>query len=241
MTQTAFATALMDPALPVPDGLIDPQGRPVTKRFNVYRNNVASSLTKVLEAGFPVIRRLVGEEFFAAMAGVYLRAHPPASRLMMLYGTDMPTFLASFAPVKHLPYLPDIARLELAIRQSYHAADAAPIAPEILAQITPDAFLASRLTFAPALRVIQSDWPIHAIWLANTNPTAPKPTMRPESIAVFRPDFDPIVTPLPAHAAGFLAALMNGQTVEAAMDANPVDLGLLLPMILQNNALTGLA
>jgi Putative DNA-binding domain len=240
MTQTAFATALMDPAIPVPDGLIDPQGRPALKRFNVYRNNVASSLTKALETGFPVIRRLVGDEFFAAMAGVYLRAHPPASRLIMLYGTDMPAFLAGFPPVTHLPYLPDVARLELAIRQSYHAADSTPLPPEILANVTPDALLAARLTFAPALRIIQSQWPIHAIWRANTDPTAPKPQMRPESIAIFRPDFDPVVTLLPDHAAGFLTALINGQTVEHAMDAHPADLAALLPLILQNNALIGL-
>jgi hypothetical protein len=241
MIQSTFVAALMDPAQSVPAGLVDPQGRHVVKRFNVYRNNVASSLTKALEAGFPVVRRLVGDDFFAAMAGVYLRAYPPTSRLMMLYGTQMPAFLAGFPPVAHLPYLPDIARLEHAIRQSYHAADATPLPAETLAQVTPDAFLQSRLTFAPAMRILQSDWPIHAIWLANTDATAPKPQMRPESVAVFRPDFDPIVTLLPDHAAGFLTVLMSGQTVEAAMDARPVDLGTLLPMILQNNALTGLA
>lgn len=241
MTQSAFVTALMDPALPVPAGLIDPQGRPTLKRFNVYRNNVASSLTKALEAGFPIIRRLVGDDFFAAMARIYLRAHPPRSRLMMLYGTDMPAFLTAFAPVAHLPYLPDVARVELALRQSYHAADASPIAPEMLAAVTPDAFLQSRLTLAPALRIVGSAWPIHAIWLANTTDDAPKPQMRPESIAIFRPAFDPVVTLLPPHAAGFLTALMQGQTVTAAMDAHSADLGLLLPLLLQNNALIGLA
>ncbi len=241
MTQSTFVMALMDPALPVPHGLVDPQGRPTTKRFNVYRNNVASSLTKALEAGFPVIRKLVGDDFFAAMARVYLRAHPPTSRIMMLYGTQMPAFLATFPHVAHLPYLPDVARLELAIRHAYHAADASPVAPEVLAQITPDAFLHARLTFAPTLHILQSQWPIHAIWLANTDPTAPKPQMRPESIAIFRPAFDPVVTLLPENAAGFLSALMQGATVAHALDTHPADLGLLLPLLLQNNALTGLA
>ena len=241
MTQAPFATALLDPALPVPDGLIDPQGRPAVKRFDVYRNNVTVSLTKALEIGFPIIRRLVGDDFFAAMARVYLRAHPPASRMMMHYGADMPAFLAAFPPVNHLPYLPDVARLELAIRQSYHAADSTPLPADALAQIMPDAFLASRLTLAPALRVIQSHWPIHAIWHANTNADAPKPQMRPESLAIFRPEFDPVVTLLPAHAAGFLAALMQGQTVEAAMDSHPADLAVLLPMLIHNSSLIGLA
>ena len=201
MTQTAFVTALMDPAQPVPDGLVDPQGRPVVKRFNVYRNNVASSLTKALEAGFPVIRKLVGDEFFAAMAGVYLRAHPPTSRIMMLYGTQMPAFLARFPPVAHLPYLPDIARLERAIRQSYHAADATPLAPETLAAITPDTFLHARLTFAPSLQIIQSDWPIHAIWLANTDPSAlPRVRLEADARACLPEDQEATAADLPSAA-----------------------------------------
>ena len=81
-----FARALLDPEAEVPWGLTDPEGRPAPKRFSVYRNNVASSLTRALEAAFPTVRKLVGDEFFAAMAGVFLRAHPPQSRMLMLYG-----------------------------------------------------------------------------------------------------------------------------------------------------------
>lgn len=112
--QSAFHAALMDAARPVPEGLRDPAGRPAGKRFDVYRNNVAVSLTRALETGFPVLRKLVGAEFFSAMAGVYLRTHPPTSPLLQQYGQDMPGFLRGFPPAKSLPYLPDIARLELA-------------------------------------------------------------------------------------------------------------------------------
>lgn len=124
--QNTFAAALLNPEADVPLGLIDPQGRPVQKRFDVYRNNVASGLTRALEASFPVIRALVGEAFFGAMAVEFLRAHPPKSRLMMLYSDAFPPFLATFPPVADLAYLPDVARLEQALRESYHAADAPP-------------------------------------------------------------------------------------------------------------------
>jgi hypothetical protein len=102
------------------------EGRPAGRRFNVYRNNVAASLTDALATGFPVIAKLLGEEFFRAMAGVFLRAHPPGDPRLQLWGGKFPGFLARFEPVAHLPYLPDMARLELGLRQSYHAADAAP-------------------------------------------------------------------------------------------------------------------
>ena len=63
VSQTAFRHGLLDPALPAPDGLVNPDGAPATKRFDVYRNNVAVSLSDALESAFPVIRKLVGDNF----------------------------------------------------------------------------------------------------------------------------------------------------------------------------------
>jgi hypothetical protein len=56
-----------------------------------------------------VIHKLVGDAFFRAMAGVFLRAHPPGDPRLQLWGAKFPGFLARFDRVAHLPYLPDIA------------------------------------------------------------------------------------------------------------------------------------
>lgn len=218
MDQTAFRLALLDAETPAPPGLIDPQGRPAGKRFAVYRNNVAVGLSSALETGFPVLRKLLGDEFFAAMAGVFLRAHPPTSRLMMLYGVEMPAFLASFPPVAHLPYLPDVARLELALRRSYHAADRRAVAANALATLPPDQLMSTRLRLAAAVSVLQSAWPIHAIWQANTTPDAPAPVMRAEDVLILRPEFDPTPHLLGPGAAAFITALQAGHTIEAAAE-----------------------
>ena len=45
---------------------------------------------------------LVGDKFFRAMAGFYLRKLPPTSPLMMFYGDMMPKFLRRFEPAKSL-------------------------------------------------------------------------------------------------------------------------------------------
>ena len=91
MSQAQFAQALLDPVAEVPAGLVDPLGRPAPKRFSVYRNNVASSLTRALEAAFPTVRKLVGDEFFAAMAVVFLRSHPPTSPKRMQGSLSWPS------------------------------------------------------------------------------------------------------------------------------------------------------
>ena len=151
MTQTQFVTALLSPTTPPPDGLTNPDGSPAQKRFDVYRNNVAVGLSDALEQAFPVVRKIVGAEFFRAMAAVYVRNFPPSSPLMMFYGAEMASFLKGFVPVKGLPYLADVARLELALRQAYHAADATPIAAEALGSLAPDQLMRTKLRFAPAV------------------------------------------------------------------------------------------
>ncbi|MHC0054374.1 HvfC/BufC N-terminal domain-containing protein [Actibacterium sp. D379-3] len=215
--QIDFASALLDPAAAVPRGLIGPDGAPAGKRFAVYRNNVAVGLSDALEAAFPVLRALVGDDFFRAMAGVFLRAHPPETPLMMFYGAAMPAFLGRFAPARHLPYLPDIARLELALRESYHAADATPLAPEALTGLPPERLMQARLVLAPALRLIRSPYPVAGIWLAHQGAEAPKPQMRAEDALIARPGFDPTVTCLPPGGGAFIRALQAGKPLGAAI------------------------
>jgi hypothetical protein len=238
MRQASFAAALLDPDLPVPEGLIDAQGRPAGRRFAVYRNNVAGSLTGVLEQGFPVVAKLLGEDYFKAMAGVFLRQHPPTSRIMMLYGDAMPAFLAGFPPLAKLPYLADVARLEQALREAYHAADAAPVAAQVLAELPPEDFMAARVRLAPALRVIASPYPILSIWRANTEEAAPPPVMRPEDVIVLRPEFDPEPHLLPAGGAEFVTALLAGETIGAALDlaGEDIDLSAVLAVLIGGGA-----
>ena len=81
---------------------------------------------------------------------------------MMFYGTDMPGFLARFEPTSRIGYLPDVARLELALRESYHAADAAPVDPAILQATPAETLMASRVGLAPSLRLLRSRWPVLA-------------------------------------------------------------------------------
>lgn len=215
MTQAGFVAALLDPGLPVPAGLVDASGRPAGRRFDVYRNNVAGGLTRALEAGFPAVRKLVGEAFFAAMAGVFLRAHPPQSRILMLYGAGFAGFLQQFPPVAHLGYLPDVARLEQAIRESYHAADHRPAA---LAGQAPEALLARPLRLAPSLRLVRSAWPVLSIWAANST-GGPPPVPGPQDVLVLRRGFDPEPHLLAPGGGTFVAALLAGETLAAAIDA----------------------
>ncbi|MBT0956071.1 putative DNA-binding domain-containing protein [Alphaproteobacteria bacterium KMM 3653] len=243
VNQSQFTRALLNPEAAVPDGLINPGGTPATKRFNVYRNNVAVSLSNALAEAFPVVQKLVGTEFFTAMAGVFLRQHPPESPLIALYGQAMEGFLRGFGPAQSIPYLPDIARLELALRQSYHAADTAPADVTVLQNMAPDALMQARLTLAPAVQLIGSDWPIHSIYIANTQANAPKPQMQAQDVLITRPEFDPLLHLLPAGGHGFISALASGAPFGAAIEATQTDdfdLTTTLGLLISGNAITSI-
>lgn len=223
MSQSDFADALLTPERPVPQGLTDPEGRLSEKRFNVYRNNVVVSLSDALETAFPVLRKLVGDEFFRAMAGVHVRAHPPKRAVMMGYGEDMPAFLAAFSPVAHLPYLPDIASLELLLRESYHAADHRAMPPETFGAIPPDELMEQKFALAASLRLLRSTHPVWDIWRANSHNGAPKPGSDPQDVAVVRRELDPEPILLPRGGYAFFSLLRAGETFGASYEAALAD------------------
>ena len=243
VAQPLFRIALLDANQPTPTGLSDGHGGSAEKRFAVYRNNVASSLTEALVLAFPTIHSLVGDDFFRALAAVFLRQHPPTSPLLMFYGAEMPGFLASFEPVQHLPYLPDCARIDLAMRRSYHSADAPAVTAEALGAVAPDALGETQVSVAPSVEIITSLYPIHSIWKITRG--GAKPQAVAEDVLISRPAFDPMVDVLAPGGADFLTALQQGATLNAALEAaqntHPdFDLGGLLGLALQRGVFTDL-
>ncbi len=216
VTQSEFIEAVCNPALPIPAGITSRTGRDA-KRFAVYRNNVIASLIEALESAFPVVFKLVGDKFFKAMASEFVRKFPPKSPLMMHFASELPTFLESFDPVRSLPYLPDVARLELALRESYHAADRDPVPQEAFGSIPQDRLADARVELAPSFRLLKSDFPILSIWAANTS-GGPKPRLVAEDVAVVRKRFDPSPRLLEQGEHVFLRALMSGDTLGNAIE-----------------------
>ncbi|MEM7319931.1 MAG: DNA-binding domain-containing protein [Pseudomonadota bacterium] len=244
VTQSEFRAALLDSNQKAPAGLEDALARPAGRRFDVYRNNVAVSLTEAMHQAFPVIAKLLGRQNMDGLAGIYLRRHPPNSPLMMHYGEDFPAFLSGMEQLAHLGYLADVARLELALRRSYHAADGAELPPDALT-LTPEDLMRSSFRFAPAVEVVRSPWPIHAIWLFNTATDAPKPQAESQDVVITRPEYDPQPLVLPAGGADLIDALRSGQTLaeayEKVVETTPeFDLSFTLALLLQGNAITSL-
>ena len=219
-TIASFARALTDPKRPAPAATRRRDGRPVERRFAVYRNNVAVALIGSLEARYPVVRRLVGDDFFRGMAGAYVAVEKPRSPALIHYGDAFPDFVAGFPPAGAVPYLADVARLENAWVEAYHAADAGALGLDALAAIAPDAFETLRFRPHPAARLLGFAHPAASIWAAHqqgAEPHSPE-TWRAEDALVTRPEADVRVRVLPPGGWEFADALFAGATLRQAAE-----------------------
>jgi hypothetical protein len=218
--QAEFAGALLSVARQAPACLKGAaQGR-AERRFAVYRNTVTMGLIEALQARFPVVERLVGEEFFRAMARAYVALEPPSSPLLFRYGDGFPTFIGRFTPAAPLPYLADVARLEYARGVAFHAADRDPLPTASFAALDNGHLADFAVTLHPSVGIVTSPFPILSIWLANQAETVPSLRHRgAESALVSRPYFEVETRRLQPGTDAFLLALSVGSTIGAAVAA----------------------
>ena len=220
--QRDFAEALLNPELPAPPGLVGPNGGPSSKRFAVYRNNVVAGLTETLKDAFPAVQRIVGADFFHAMARAYVAAEPPRTPILLDYGAGFPDFIRQFEPAASLPYLGDVARIERAWTEAYHAPEASPLDPAAFTAIEPSQLPEIRLLLHPSVRVVRSQFPALTIWQMNIGDGVPAPvdfTAGGEDVLVVRPVADVEVRSVPGGSLEFILALAGGMSVLAALTA----------------------
>lgn len=221
----AFAPALLDPMRAAPPVVTGPNGRAAGKRYDVYRNNVTVSLIDALAAIYPAVQRITGIDFFRAMARFHVRESPPTSPLLFEYGRGFPDFIAQYEHAQIMPWLADVARIERAWLDAYHAHDSAPLAPAQLAAIAPERL--ADLIFAPhpAARIVRSQFSAVTIFAANrdTSPVGRIDASTPEDALITRAEFDVVVRHLPPGGAVFATSLMScrplGDAAAIALDA----------------------
>lgn len=162
--QTRFAEAVFNPKNVMSGVPIRAKGLSSERRLRIYRNNVFTNLTEALRASYPIIDRLVGEQFFDHAAARYIRHCPSGSGNLHDFGGRFAELLAAYPGASRLVYLPDVARLEWACQEVYHAAEPAQLKLAALAEIPQDRYEELRFQPHPASRLLASDYPILRIW-----------------------------------------------------------------------------
>ena len=214
----AFRNGIGSGALP--PGVTATAPDEAAQRFAVYRNNVTVSLIDALALHFPAIERLVGTDFFRAMAREFAQTHRPRSPVLLTWGEGFPDFLAAFPPLAAYPYMADVARIEVARGQACHAADADPIPPaDLIAAVDDPASL--YLTLHPAVQVLRLGQPAVSIWAANQpdGPPLATGTEGPEIALIWRDTlFNVPVAAISAGDAAMIEAIQSGHNLLMAAE-----------------------
>lgn len=243
-----FAAVLLAPTFQCPPGLRTWNGSDPARRFGVYRNNVLVSLVDALADSYPVVQALVGEEFFRAMAGEFVRQSPPHSPVLAWYGEEFAEFVDSFPPAAGLAYLGDVARLERLRVEAWHAADADSLPLATLAALLADEarLPTTRFVLHPTLRVMSSMHPVVSLWAAHQadDPAAALGGIdmaRGDAALLVRPELGVEIVPVVTAAAEFIGRLQAGATLGAAAAAvADLDLPAVLGLLLRSGALVGI-
>ncbi|MEO1066261.1 MAG: DNA-binding domain-containing protein [Pseudomonadota bacterium] len=238
--QSNFKRSLVDLDGPVPTAI---KSERAGERFNIYRNNVVASLIDALADNFPAVKTLVGDAFFKAVAKHWVLDNQPDQPMLFSYGAGFADFLDHFEPARAVPYLADIARLEQARREAYHAADGAPISIASLQDIPPHLLGDAIFILHPAARLVQSGFPVQTIWES----TLDKPSNQPldlsacpaESVLVTRPALDVEHQVIDHVTLDFINALGQGLTLHQAMSSGRLCPDTELPSILSTLFNTG--
>jgi hypothetical protein len=186
----------------------------------VYRNTVMRGLIDALQANYPAVVRVVGDEWFRAAAAVFVRQQAPSQPSLLTYGEGFATFIAAFEPAAELLYLPAVAQLDRCWTESHLAADAPPLQA---AALPAGADLADvKLRIHPAARWRWfDDVPAFTLWQRNRaehfDPTAFD--WIGEGALLTRPAGDVRAQPLSRAGAALLDACTCGATLGTALVA----------------------
>lgn len=216
--QQALLAALHDPA--VPSGLRGPAAG-IDRGLAAYRSNGRVHAQRALAAVCPTVQAMLGEAEFARLAARLWRDDPPTCGDLGEWGAGLPALIESIADLAEWPWLADSARLDLALHRCERAADAVIDRASFarLADHDPERL---RLQPMPGLALVVSRHPIATLHAAHRDGSldaarAAIEAGRAESACVVRQGWRAAVQRIDAEAAVFLAALLDGLPLGAAL------------------------
>ncbi|ROZ78244.1 DUF2063 domain-containing protein [Ramlibacter sp. WS9] len=244
--QQAFALALFAPLEAAQPEMWELAAQPA---FAVYRNTVMKACIDALQANFPVVARLVGDEWFRAAAALYVAADAPRDGRFLHYGSGFAGFLRDFEPAAELVYLPGVAQLDTLWREAHGAQDEPAADAAWLARHSPEQMAGLALSPHPAARWIWfDDQPIYTVWERNRRQVeVPEElTWRGEGALLTRPRDAVSWRDITKAGCVFLDACAAGvdlaEAGERALAADPqADLAATFTTLLQAGAFAGTA
>lgn len=190
------------------------------QNMRIYRNNVTTTLVNTLLNTYPLVMRLVGEDFFRITAKEYIKHYPSCSSNLHAYGQYFSDFLATYPPVKSLTYLAEIADFEWRCHLLQFAADHTFFDIKRLEMITPEQYDHLHFMLHPASHIMQFHYPLLRIidlCKGETDETIDI-TAGGIHLLIIRRDYEIKLAPLTKAEYTFLTSLEEGLCLSDALN-----------------------
>ena len=145
--QAAIAATLLGGPDHLPHGLFAGGSAAVLRGLSVHANTISHARLVALEDSFPRTRDHLGAAEFNRVSRAFIDGGGAQGRTLAYIGTAFPGWLAD-------PVAADLARVEWAWLESYHAADAPALTLADLAGLDEAALLGLAVRRHPAVRVV---------------------------------------------------------------------------------------
>lgn len=220
--QRWLASAIMKPESLDLDDATEKIRRPaagtVLDRLGAYAGGYPVRIEESLADVYPAVRHLVGARRFRELSRRYLPRVPAGCYNLNAVGGVLAELLEADPLGCDLPFLADLARLEWAVWQAFHAPQAPPFHASDLAEWRAEDWAGAVVGFAPGVRVVRSCWPIADLWAARNTPREQidiEVEGRPQTVLVHRHGLDVMCTPISDLEARAIEALGDGRSLIA--------------------------
>ncbi|MFJ7282488.1 putative DNA-binding domain-containing protein [Pseudomonas sp. NPDC099000] len=219
--QLSFTEALDCPSSSpiLPQGWLKTTTASNMRRFTRYRSGLWQHQEQSLALTYPVIKALVGDNFFRTLACVYGRRYPSRHPDLGMFGERLATFLGEYLPVVSYPYFGSVASLEWAIHRASRACEATALNAQTLSALSSHELDVQRFTLSPGSALLTSEWPVVAIWDAHRHDghRLPPVDRRACTALVYRKGWTVEVREIESWESAALTRLMEGATLGEAL------------------------
>ncbi|MBT7768317.1 MAG: DUF2063 domain-containing protein [Bdellovibrionales bacterium] len=189
----------------------------------VHRDGYYARLTEALGETFEGCWYLLGDEDFFTLCREYIDTHRSTCYSLSDYGEEMPSFIASHPNYQDTPYLKDLARLDLAFMETFHAAPHIPLSINAITQLGIEQLEKSKIVFGPAINLLVLDYSVLTLWQSRTleqvtNSNLLSPVEQATHLMMYKIEQQTYIQPISKEQSSTLSLLILGQEVGAVVE-----------------------
>jgi len=196
------------------------------ERVEIYANAYFYRLLDVFKEDFPATLAVIGETNFHNLVTGYLIDHPPTEPEIQHAGRHLPDFIRTHPLNERWPFIADLAHLERAMIEVFHAPDAESLDADMMRMVAPEDWAAIRLRTHPSLRILELGWRADMVrWAVESGEPWKEPERSAVLILVWRCGSQVNYRELERGECAALALAQSGATFAAMCDAIVAEAG----------------